>query len=104
MNGPSVNGVAEGSVDLPARTVDVTLLVAPLKTVDAVVSRLPVIGSVLGGSLVSIPVKVSGNLGDPKVTPLPPSAVGKGLLGVMTRTIKLPLKVIQPLLSGEAKH
>ena len=59
-------------MDLPARTVDVTLLVAPLNTVDAVVSRLPVIGSVLGGSLVSIPVKVSGNWGDPKVTPLPP--------------------------------
>jgi len=97
MDGPSVKMVCEGSVDLTRRTVDLTFLAAPLKTVDSVVSRLPLIGTVLGGSLVSIPVRVTGELRNPKVTPLSASAVGKGLLGVMKRTIKLPFTVIEPL-------
>ncbi|MFI5398551.1 MAG: AsmA-like C-terminal domain-containing protein [Candidatus Binatia bacterium] len=98
LDGPSVTWAGEGSVDIVARTMDVTLLVAPLTTVDSVVSRIPVISGVLGGSLVSIPVKVTGSLDDPQVIPLSPSAVGKRLLGVMTRTLKLPFTLIQPLL------
>lgn len=104
LDGPSVKWAAEGSVDLSAGSLDIILLVAPLTTVDAVVSRIPILSGVLGGSLVSIPVKVSGDLADPKITPLPPSAVGKGLLNVMTRTLKLPMKVIQPLLSDKLKR
>lgn len=98
LDGPSVKWAAEGSVDLLARTLDLTLLVAPLKTVDAVVSRIPIVSGILGGSLVSIPVHVTGTFKDPTVTPLPPAAVGKGLFNVMTRTFKLPMTVIQPLL------
>jgi AsmA-like C-terminal region/AsmA family len=98
LDGPSVKWAGEGSVDIVAKTLDLTLLVAPLTTVDSVVSRIPVISGVLGGSLVSIPVKVTGSLDDPQVTPLAPSAVGKGLLGIMTRTLKLPITLIQPLL------
>jgi hypothetical protein len=104
LDGPSVKWAAEGSVDLPAGSMDIILLVAPLTTVDAVVSRIPILSGVLGGSLVSIPVKVSGDFADPKITPLPPSAVGKGLLNVMKRTLKLPMKVIQPLLSDKLKR
>lgn len=103
LKGPTVNWAAEGTVDIPARSLDLTLLIAPLKTVDTVISRIPVLGGVLGGSLVSIPVHVGGDVTDPQVTPLPPSAVGKGLLNVMKRTLKLPLTVIQPLLPSEAK-
>jgi hypothetical protein len=104
LDGPSVKWAAEGLVDLPAGSLDIILLVAPLTTVDAVVSRIPILSGVLGGSLVSIPVKVSGDFADPKITPLPPSAVGKGLLNVVTRTLRLPMKVIQPLLSDEPKR
>ncbi len=100
LDGPSVKVVGEGSMDLIQKTVDVTLLVAPLKTVDSLVSRIPVIGNVLGGSLVSIPVKVSGDLRNPSVTPLAPSVVGERLVGLMSRTLKLPMQVIQPLLPG----
>ena len=104
LDGPSVKWAAEGSVDLSAGSLDIILLVAPLTTVDAVVSRIPILSGVLGGSLVSIPVKVSGDFADPKITPLPPSAVGKGLLNVVTRTLRLPMKVIQPLLSDKPKR
>jgi hypothetical protein len=97
LNGPAVRWAAEGTVDVLARRLDLTLLIAPLKAVDTVVSRIPILGGVLGGSLVSVPVKVSGDFANPNVTPLSPSAVGKGLLNVMTRTLKLPLKVIEPV-------
>jgi hypothetical protein len=90
-----VGWAAEGTVDISTRSLDLTLLVAPLKTVDTVVSRIPILGSVLGGSLVSVPVRVSGDFANPSVTPLPPWAVGRGLLNVMTRTLKLPLKLIE---------
>jgi hypothetical protein len=103
LNGPSVRWVAEGTVNFPGRSLDLTLLVAPLKTVDTVVGRIPILGGVLGGSLVSVPVRVSGDFANPSVTPLSPSAVGKHLLNVMTRTLKLPMKVIGPMVSQDAK-
>lgn len=103
LDGPSVKWVAQGSVNLATRTLDVTLLAAPLRRVDSVIGRIPLISGVLGGSLVTIPVKVSGTLDDPQITPLPPTAVGEGLLRVMKRTLKLPVTVLQPLLPGSGK-
>jgi hypothetical protein len=103
LDGPSVKWVAQGSVNLATRTLDLTLLAAPLRRVDSVIGRVPLIGSVLGGSLVTIPVKVSGALDNPQITPLPPSAVGEGLLRVMKRTLKLPITVLQPLLPGSGE-
>jgi hypothetical protein len=102
LNGPVVRWAAEGTVDFSARRLDLTLLVAPLASVDTVVSRIPILGGILGGSLVSVPVKVSGDFANPSVTPLSPSAVGKSLLNVMTRTLKLPLKLIEPAASKGA--
>jgi AsmA-like protein len=100
VDAPSMKIVGEGSIDFAGKRVDLTLLVAPLKSVDYVVSRIPIISGVLGGSLVSIPVKVSGDLSDPTVTALEPDAIGGGLLRVMKRTMKLPFKIIQPFFGG----
>jgi len=49
---------------------------------------------------VSIPVAVRGDIDDPKVTPLEPAAVGKGLLGIVERTFKAPAHIISPILPG----
>jgi len=72
-----------------------------LKTVDSIIKRIPLVGDILGGSLISVPVGVSGNLNEPKVTLLPPAAVGEGLLGIMKRTLEVPVKVIQPMIPGK---
>jgi len=95
--------VAEGTIDMSRGTIDVTLLAAPMKTVDKVVSRIPILGGVVGGSLLTIPVKVKGPLQDPSVTPLDPSEVGNGLLRVMTRIVKLPVRLLDPFLPGSGK-
>jgi hypothetical protein len=89
--------VGTGEVDLASQKVNFTVLVSPLKTVDMVVRNIPLLGHILGGSLVSIPVKVTGDLNDPTVIPLSPSAVGSGLLGTMKRVFQLPFTLIQPL-------
>jgi uncharacterized protein involved in outer membrane biogenesis len=97
LDSPSLQMSCRGSVDLPQKEMDITILAAPLKTVDRIVKKLPVIGYVLGGSLISIPIKVQGPLGDPKVVPLSPEAVAKGTLDILKRTLEVPVKVLQPL-------
>jgi len=104
LDGPTVKWAAEGSVDLASSTLDLTFLVAPLKTADSVVSRIPLVNTILGGSLVTVPIQVTGKLGDPKVSPLPAAAVGEGLAGVLTRTLNLPRTVIRPLLPKNGKQ
>jgi hypothetical protein len=103
LDAPSMQLVATGEADIPTREVDIKVLVAPLRTVDAVVRRIPVIGYILGGSLVSVPVTVKGDIRDPKVTTMDPGAVGAGLLGIFERTLKSPVHVISPYLPGKEK-
>lgn len=103
LKSPVMNMVGRGSINLPGRTMDLTLLAAPFTTVDAVVKRIPLIGEILGGSLVSIPVRIKGPLNDPEVTTLPVSAIGDGLLGMMKRTLSLPFKIIEPIIPKSEK-
>ena len=65
----------------------------PLKTVDSIVSNIPLVGYLLGGSLISVPFSLKGNIKDPKISILPPAAVGEGLVGIMKRTVNLPVKI-----------
>ena len=101
MDAPSMGIAATGEVDFLRREEDLQVLVSPFGTVDAVVRNIPVLGYILGGTLVSIPVAVRGDIDDPKVTPLEPAAVGKGLLGIVERTFKAPARVISPILPGK---
>jgi hypothetical protein len=94
-----------GKIDLSKRKVDVTALVAPMRTVERVVDAAPVMGKVLGEAFVTLPVRISGDLADPTVVLLSPSAVGEELFGVMKRVVKLPLTIFQPLVeNGTANH
>jgi len=101
MDAPSMGMAANGEVDLVRRQANLQVLVSPFGTVDAVVRKIPVLGYILGGTLVSIPVAVRGSFDDLKVTPLEPSAVGKELLGIVGRTLKSPFHVISPILPGK---
>ncbi|MBI5016692.1 MAG: AsmA-like C-terminal domain-containing protein [Deltaproteobacteria bacterium] len=98
LDGASERIFWDGRVDLVKREVDLTVLVAPFKTIDAILAKIPVVGYLLGGRLVAIPLRVQGSLDDPSVVPLHPADIGAGLLGVVERTLKLPFHLIQPLL------
>jgi hypothetical protein len=100
IDGVSMGIACEGDIDLVEDKIDLLILVAPFKTVDRIVEILPLIGNVLGGKLISIPFKAKGDLNDPDVYALPPTAVGSGILGILERTLKLPLTIIQPIISA----
>ncbi|GLI32692.1 DUF3971 domain-containing protein [Desulforhabdus amnigena] len=98
IDGPYLKMVWRGTVDLQNENLDMTVLVSPLRTVDRIISSIPLLGNVLGGSLIAIPVRVTGNIKDPNVVPLAPSAIGAELFGYVERTFKLPVTLLQPFL------
>jgi hypothetical protein len=104
MDAPSMGIVATGEVDLLSRKGDLEVLVSPFRTVDTVVRKIPILRYILGGTLVAIPVTVRGDIGDPKVRTMDPASVGKGLLGIVERTLKVPARVITPILPGDRKE
>jgi hypothetical protein len=91
---------ARGEIDLTTRKIDFTVMVSPFRTIDRIVNSIPGVRWILGGRLIAIPMRASGHLDDPRLTPLSPSAVGTSLLDMMTRTLMLPFHVIQPLVPG----
>ncbi|MGB5747134.1 MAG: AsmA-like C-terminal domain-containing protein [Desulfobacterales bacterium] len=97
IDGASMGIACDGNIDFAEKKMDLTVLVAPFKTIDRLVDIIPLVGHVLGGKLISIPFKAKGDLKDPDVTPLPPMAVGAGVLGILERTLKLPITIIQPI-------
>ncbi len=102
VNGPCIKTVFRGEIDIARQKVDVVALVAPFRTVERVVNATPLMGKVLKEAFVTLPVHISGNLADPAVVLLSPSAVGEELFGVMKRVVKLPLTIFQPLVENEA--
>jgi hypothetical protein len=89
-----------GKVDLLGARSQLNVLVGLLSSVDRVTGAIPILGNVLGGTLIALPVSVSGDIRDPRVVPLGPQAVSDRLLGVFERTLKLPGKLVP----GDAKE
>ncbi|HCY86602.1 MAG TPA: hypothetical protein DHV36_15820, partial [Desulfobacteraceae bacterium] len=87
--------IASGWMDPVNDRLDMTFLVAPLKTVDTIIQNIPLVNTILGGRLISFPAKATGKLSDPTVIPLHPSAVGKGLLNLLGDIIKAPVRLFQ---------
>jgi hypothetical protein len=79
-----------------SREIDMVVLVSPLKTGNVIIQALPVVRDIFGGTLVTIPVKVTGSVDDPKVTYHPVQNIGAGLVGIMKRTVQAPFKLIDP--------
>ncbi|UCD89505.1 MAG: AsmA-like C-terminal domain-containing protein, partial [Desulfobacterales bacterium] len=104
IDGTSMEIVGHGNIDLISQKVDALLLVAPFKTIDLVIKKIPLVKDILKGSLISVPFKIKGDRKNPKVIPLSLDAVGSGQLGIMKRTLQVPVKVIQPILSGEKNN
>jgi hypothetical protein len=88
----------QGDINLFDRELDLNLLVAPIKPVDSIVKKIPLLGSVTGGTVISIPVKVKGSFDDPEISYLSASAIGSGLLKAMQGTLKAPIKIFEPFM------
>ncbi|KPK33197.1 MAG: hypothetical protein AMK70_09615 [Nitrospira bacterium SG8_35_1] len=100
IHGEGLNLFARGEIHLDDYDADLTLLIAPFKTFDTIVSKVPIIGQpIMGeyGSRVSIPVAVKGPLAHPAITPLHPEAIGDAIFNLVRDTFMLPYNILKPL-------
>lgn len=101
IRGEGLNLFGKGKLDLQSLDTDFVILVAPLKSLDAIVGNVPLVGQAVGGkntALISIPVGVTGNIKDPKVIILAPQAVGEAIIDFFKSTLNLPFRLLNPLL------
>lgn len=107
IDGEGLNVFGQGTIDLGDWSADLKIMVAPLKSVDAIVTKIPIIGKVVGGkdnALISIPVSLKGDLRDPEVTVMSPEAIGEGLLNLIANTLMIPIQIISPLLPAHKQQ
>lgn len=104
MDGPSLKVLCEGSVDLVNNKLDLELIVIPVMAVDSVIEKIPLISYIFGSSNVSIPIKITGDLSNPSVSQITPSAIRFGLLGLIKQTLNIPATIILPVKRAEKEH
>ena len=96
IGGKSVDIIAEGVVDLGDQQIDMVVLVAPFSSINWLIRHTPVVNTIMGGTLISIPTRVSGDLKNPDITVLSPTAVGSRILKMFTNIIKAPVELFSP--------
>lgn len=97
INGIDMTLIFTGWIDIFTREIDLICLVAPLKTADRIIGKIPIINTMLGGRLISIPVKATGTLNSPEVTVINPSEMGKGFLNTIVDILTTPFKLFDNL-------
>ncbi|MFH1984617.1 MAG: AsmA-like C-terminal domain-containing protein [Pseudomonadota bacterium] len=98
IKGPMMQLAFQGNVGIQDQAIDVTVFVVPLKSIVSVASKIPFIGRILNGDLISIPVKISGTMKNPRYFPLSPDAVGQSAVRILKDIIRLPVDIIQPII------
>ena len=94
INAEGLDVVAQGHIDLLTLEADLTLFIVPFKTIDKILNLVPLVGRIVGGKkrhLLTYPVRVTGNITDPDINKLSPSAIGKATINFIFDTITFPL-------------
>ncbi len=89
-----------GTHNLIDDSLDFTLGVMPLRTVDKIITSVPIAGWVLTGkdkALLTAHFKIEGTSEAPEVTPVPIESISKTIFGLIQRTLSLPIKLIEDL-------
>ena len=77
---------------------DLTMLATPFQIYDLLLMSIPVVGIVFGRTLIGVPIHVTGTLDEPKLGPGNPVIAAKGLFGIVKNIVKLPIKIIEPVM------
>lgn len=104
MNSSTMDLVIQGDMDLLNEQLNLNILASPFTLTDRLIRLIPVAGYILGGTLISVPVKVDGPMKNPKVRILPLSEIGSGMWGIMKRTLETPVRMVEPLVGKEKKQ
>mgnify|MGYP001946946362 CR=1 FL=1 len=97
INGVDMTLLITGWIDPVGKTMDILCFVSPLKSVDDLIQKLPIINTMLQGDLISIPITVKGNLYDPEVMALSPVEVTKGIFNTLKDILTTPLTLLKKL-------
>jgi hypothetical protein len=90
--------VLKGTIDFENDRIDFDALVTPFQIHNQVLSKVPLVGGWLSKPILGVPLKIDGVLGNPKIRTRTTSAVTKGLMDITKGIIKLPVKIISPVL------
>jgi uncharacterized protein YhdP len=94
---PSVKMDAVGDIDLREKSYDMEIAVAPLETVDKVVEKIPLIGTVLmgdEGALVVTYYKLTGPFDQPELKQVVFTSLGRKAQGIFQRIFRLPATIL----------
>ena len=90
-------------MDLLNDQLDLNMLASPFTLTDRLIRLVPIAGYILGGTLISVPIKVDGPMEKPKVRILPLSEIGSGVWGILKRTLETPVRMVEPLVGEKEK-
>lgn len=93
----AMNMIAAGNIDLLKETMDMSIGLQPLQTVDKVVSRIPVLGWILTDKdkrLITVYFEAKGPWKDPIVRAVPVRELAKEVLNIFKRVLELPVKLV----------
>ena len=96
INSDAINISVLGKADTVKEDLDFTIGVQPLQTVDKVVNRIPVVGWILTGKdrgFMTVYFEAKGKWSDPRVSAIPVSSMGKGVLNIFRRVFELPVRL-----------
>jgi hypothetical protein len=85
----------QGRLDLKRRQIDAKGLVSVSMSTNQVIRSIPLIGAIVGGSLVGIPVRITGSIDRPDVTYLSAADVGTELLNMPLKILGIPLATMK---------
>ncbi len=97
LRAPTLGIASTGEVDFRNSKVDMNVLAAPFRTADWIIRKIPLVRHIMKKTLVSVPLKVTGDVYNPTVA-FDTAGAGSGLLGVLQRTIRLPLTIVEGVL------
>lgn len=86
-----------GDYDLADNRIDAILGVKPLKTVDKIITKIPIAGWILTGkekALITAHFTVKGPADDPEVFAVPVTSLSNKVFGIFKRVLTLPGKLI----------
>ena len=95
LEGPAIDIVASGNVNLDDSTLDMKIGMIPFSSVNWLLGNIPLVGRNVAGStksIISAYFNARGPISNPRVTPAPITSVAE----VLKKTLGLPINLIKP--------
>jgi uncharacterized protein YhdP len=90
---------AYGKIDYASDKIDATLGFHPFVTIDKIINAIPLAGWIISGknqSTITMYYEIDGPLKSPDVRAVPIKSLGKGIFGIIERTMKIPGQALTP--------